>query len=220
MTVVGADVWKGQWVVVVLDGGGFDRVFLSATIQGAIDGVPGAEVIGVDIPIGLPGPGQRRPADVMARACVGPRWQSVFMTPPAEVLAAPSHARANEVARLRGWDGISAQAYGLRGMILQVQPVAEQDGRVYEVHPEVSFARANGGSPLPWPKSSWNGQSLRRRILADNGIVIPDDLAGPGMAGASDILDAAIVAWSATRIGAGVGEALPEGAARIGAIWR
>lgn len=216
----GADVWKGQWVVVVLDDGRFDRAFLSRTINEAADKVADAKVIGVDIPIGLPEAGQRRPADVLARKYLGTHRQlSVFMTPSVELLAAPSHAEANDFARAKKWEGISAQTYALRTMILQVQPVADRDDRIYEVHPEVSFVRANGEAPLPWTKASWNGQALRRQILKGHGIVIPGEVRDVGQAGAADILDAAIVAWSAARIAANEAKALPAGAARIGGIW-
>jgi predicted RNase H-like nuclease len=218
--VAGADVWKGRWVFVVLNDGLFDRAFLSPSIESAVDEVADAAVIGIDMPIGLPEPGRRRPADVQARKYVGPRWQSVFMAPSVELLMAPSHAQANDLAKAKGWEGISAQTYALRTMILQVGPVADRDTRVHEVHPEVSFVRANDEAPLRWSKASWNGQAIRRRILQDHRIIIPDELRDAGVAGVADLLDSAIVAWSAARVAAGHGEPLPEGGARIGAIWR
>ncbi len=220
MRVAGADIWRGRWVVVVLDDCRFERVFLCPSIDAALDEVPDALVIGVDMPIGLPEGGRPRSADVQAREYVGRRWQSVFMTPSIELLSPPSQAEANDVARANGWAGISAQAYALRTTVLQVQPVAIRDVRVYEVHPEVSFVRANREAPLPWAKGSWNGIALRRRILDDHGIVIPDDLGAAGVAGVADVLDAAIAAWSASRVAAGEAESMPEGSARIGAIWR
>jgi predicted RNase H-like nuclease len=218
--VAGADVWKGQWVVLVLNNGRFDRAFLSATIGEVVARAADAQVIGVDMPIGLPEPGQRRPADVLARKYVGSRWQSVFMTPSIELLNAPSHAVANVVAKAEGWDGVSAQTYALKTMILQVETVAAREARLYEVHPEVSFVRANAEVPLPWSKASWNGQAIRRRILEERGIIIPGDLGEAGVAGAADVLDAAAVAWSAARVAADQGEPLPEGGPRIGSIWR
>lgn len=219
MLVAGADVWKGQWVVVVLDHGHFDRAFVAPTIAAALASMGNVTAVGIDIPIGLPHPGRNRSADEEARRYVGPRWQSVFMTPSAALLQAASHAEANELARREGWAGISAQAYALGPMILQVQPVSEADDRVYEIHPEVSFAAALG-APLPWPKTSWNGMALRRRILLDRGIDVPDDLGPAGTAGVTDVLDAAIAAWSAYRVANGMAESLPARASRIGAIWR
>ena len=220
MRVAGADIWRGRWVVVVLNDRRFERVFLSPTIGAALDELSEARVIGVDMPISLPEHGRPRPADVQAREYVGRRWQSVFMTPPIELLSLSSQAEANDVARANGWAGISAQAYALKTTILQVQPVAIRDARVYEVHPEVSFVRANREVPLPWTKGSWNGIALRRRILGDHGILIPDDLGEAGVAGVADVLDAAIAAWSASRVAASEAESMPVGSPRIGAIWR
>ncbi len=220
MKVAGADIWKGRWVVVLLADGRFDRAFVASTIETAIAEIPEIVVLGVDIPIGLPASGQRRPADEEARRYVGPRWQSVFMTPSIDLLKAPTHAKANELAKSEGWDGVSAQAYALGPHILEVQQVAGRDTRVYEVHPEVSFVRANDNVALQWSKTSWNGVALRRRILENHGISLPDDLAEVGSAGVADILDAAIAAWSAARVARGRAESLPAGAERIGAIWR
>jgi predicted RNase H-like nuclease len=219
MKVAGADVWKGKWVVVLLDDRRFDGAFVAPTFDLAVERLSDVAVVGVDIPIGLPESGERRASDAMARAWVGPRWQSVFTTPSADMLEAPSQAVANQRAAARGHALISAQAYGLRKHILEVQPVAALDPRVFEVHPESSFVRANANTHLQWSKSSWNGVNLRRRILETQGILIPDDLAATGAAGVADVLDAAIVAWSADRIGSGTAESFPTGADRIGAIW-
>jgi hypothetical protein len=101
VTVVGADVWKKRWIAVVLDAGRFDRAFVEATIEQVIDTVPEAAIIAVDMPIGLPQPGQRRLADDQARTYVGPQYRSVFPTPPRVLLEAASHASACEIARRR-----------------------------------------------------------------------------------------------------------------------
>jgi hypothetical protein len=54
MLVGGADVWKGRWVVVVLEDGSFSRAFVTPTIEAAVAELPDAAAIGVDMPIGLP----------------------------------------------------------------------------------------------------------------------------------------------------------------------
>lgn len=211
--VAGADIWKGRWVVVVLLDGRFSAAFVAPTVADALERLPDVDVLGVDIPVGLPGPGQRRPADDLARKVVGPRWASVFSTPSQDMLEAVSYGEARRLG------SITAQAYGLARHILAVQPVARADPRVHEVHPEVSFATANGGRPLAWSKTTWNGLNQRRRILAAQGIRIPDELSAAGVAGVADVLDAAAVAWSAARIAARRAERIPAGRGRIGAIW-
>jgi predicted RNase H-like nuclease len=205
--------------VVVLEDGTFARAFVAPTIEAAVGELAGAAAIGIDMPIGLPAAGERRPADLQARDFVGPRRNSVFFTPCAELLEQESAAAANVLAKAQGWPGVAAQSFALKTQILSVQPLAAADERIWEVHPEVSFADAHG-HPLEWPKSTWNGISLRRRILKLEGIVLPDDLGPGGAADVSDVLDAAISALSAWRIASGERESLPPNAQRIGAIWR
>jgi predicted RNase H-like nuclease len=219
VAVAGADVWRGQWVVVVLERGRFCSALLAPTLAAALDQLADVVVVGVDMPIGLPDPGASREAERLARAYVGPRWPSVFIPPSASMARAANHALANELVPVGGTK-VSAQAFALGKHILAVQPLAAADERLHEVHPEVSFTCANGDRHLAWPKSSWNGVQLRRSILDSQGIRLPDDLGLAGRAGVADLLDAAIVAWSAERIAAGTAESFPPGAGRIGAIWR
>jgi predicted RNase H-like nuclease len=168
--------------------------------------------VAVDIPIGIPLEGIR-PADVAARAFLAGRASAVFSTPIRAVLEAPDYAAARVVG-----PSTSAQAYALRRKILEVDALAPTDGRVYEVHPEVSF-RALRQEWLP-PKKTWNGQAVRRSALASVGIVLPDDLGPAGAVPADDVLDAAAAGWSAGRISRGEAETLPPGEwDRIGPIW-
>jgi predicted RNase H-like nuclease len=217
--VAGADIWKRQWVVVVLHDGRYESIHLAPTIEAVLDVCADARVVGLDVPIGLPPPGERRQSDEAVRRFVGPRRRSLFATPPLELLEASSLADANRLAVARGWPGISAQTYGLRHAILEVQPLAARDERLFEVFPEASFVRANGDVHLAASKLSWNGVELRRGILCAQGIVLPSDLGRSGHAGVADVLDAAAVAWSAWRIATGRGEPIPPGAARLAAVW-
>jgi predicted RNase H-like nuclease len=183
-------------------------------------------VVGIDMPIGLADSGLRR-ADLLARAAVGPRWQSVFMTPVRSALETDDYALALAENRRCGGGGISRQAFGLRAKIGQVDRwlrTPSPDLRVVEVHPELSFA-ALAGAPLPERKSTWAGVTRRRDLLADHGIVLPDDLGEPGRAaGPDDVLDAAAVAWTALRVADGRARCLPDPPDRFSdgidcAIW-
>jgi len=218
--VLGADGWKGRWVVISLMTGSFEHAYLANTMEEVRSIGVDASIIGVDMPIGLPEAGQRREADQLARDYVKERRQSVFSAPTKDLLLTQTVREANAVAKAKGHDGISAQTYGLKKHILEVLPIAESDPRLHEVHPEVSFVKANGDRPLAWAKTSWNGMNQRRGILERVGVELPDDLGDVGGCGIPDLLDAAIVAWSAFRIAQGVGEPLPAGHERIGAIWR
>jgi predicted RNase H-like nuclease len=142
-------------------------------------------VIAIDIPIGLPDTGRRR-ADLLVRKAVGPRWASVFMTPVRPALEAADYAEATATSLRLAGEGISRQAFALQAKILQVDRwVRQTRHRVVEVHPEASFAQLAGGT-LHSSKSTWTGVALRRQLLADVGIVLPEDLGPAGEKAAVD----------------------------------
>jgi predicted RNase H-like nuclease len=201
MQTLGVDVARGAWIAVVLEDGRFADAAVEGVFDALIARFPDAAVVGVDVPIGLPDPGVRRRADVDARVMVGPRRASVFMTPPLAVLSQPTYPRAREVA-----PSTSAQAWAIGRAILEVERSADE--RVREVHPEVSFA-ALAGQSLADGKKTWNGQHERTALLRRAGIEIPRQLEAAGLVAADDVLDAAVVAWTATRIARAEHRTLP-----------
>ncbi len=209
MHVLGLDAYRKGWVAVVLADGRFDGARVFASAPEAVAAFPEAAAVAVDIPIGLPVDAVRA-ADVLARRFVGRRASSVFTTPPRAVFAAATYADARRIA-VESWvQGVSSQAYRLGAKVLEVEALARADGRIHEVHPEVSFC-ALAGRPLTHYKKTWNGQMERRRLLAEAGIEVPDALAGDvGRVPPDDILDAAVAAWSAHRIARGEASSLPD----------
>ena len=203
--VVGVDGSRNGWTAVVLGDGG-PRVLACASLAEVVERVADAEVIAVDIPIGLPVAGRRR-ADAEARAFVGPRWASVFWTPPRAALLAPTYREAVAACEAHGSPRLSQQAYGLRRRILEAEALAARDPRLREVHPEVSF-RALASSPLS-SKKTWNGLWQRRALLETQGIVLEQALGQAGECAPDDVLDAAVAAWSASRIARGAAATLP-----------
>lgn len=179
------------------------------------------DVIGVDIPIGHVAGGSRL-ADVAARAFVGTRASSVFAAPPSEVLSAASYSEANGMITAMGVPMLSRQAWALVPKMVEAATIVALDARVFEVHPEVSFCEL-AGECLAWSKKSWNGLLLRRRLLAEAGVVLPDVITETAGAVADDIVDAAVAAWSARRIAAGTARSIPdppeEHGGRQVAIW-
>lgn len=207
--VVGADVWKGGWVAVVTVDGWIVSINAYETMADLAMGEAEAEVIAVDIPIGLP-VAPPRAADSAARKFIGARSSSVFPTPPRDVLEADSYQDALRLSRKRYGVGLTAQSYALRRRILETDTVARTDSRIIEIHPEVTF-RALAARPLTWSKKSWNGHSERRRLLSGVGLSLPDRLPEPvGALPADAVLDAAAAAWSAGRYAAGVARTLPD----------
>lgn len=138
----------------------------------------------------------------------------------AKLLECLSAVEANLLAKQHGWPDISAHAFALKRQIFAVQSLTQADPRIWEVHPEVSFAGSIGRMPRAWAKSSWNGAALRPRILESLGITIPRDLGPAGAVDVPVVLDASIAAWPAHRIAEGAAGSFPAGADCIGAIWR
>jgi predicted RNase H-like nuclease len=221
-TVVGVDVWKGQWVAVVLNGGEYVSAKVFPSLAALVRDNSQANVIGIDVPIGLPALGHKRDADVEARLHIGIRRQSVFMTASEAELGAESYEAAVAIAHNAKHPAMSRQLWGLRSSIYEVARVAAGDGRIREVHPEVSFAEM-AGETLPWPKASWNGSHMRRDLLRHVSIELPDEIMEVQMAGIADVLDAAAAAWSADRIAQGIAYSLPDPPEQLSgtaaAIW-
>lgn len=207
--VVGVDGAPGGWVAVALDGDCLARVAVHANFRQVLRAYDGAEVIAVDIPVGLE-PMPRQAADRAAKAYLRPHGMRVFMTPPREALAERTYSKALAMLRAAGLPLISAQAYALRKKILEVDKVVGPDDRVREVHPEVSFRAMNGEADLRHRKKTPWGFAERSKLLERNGVWLPGTAFELSRVGPDDVLDAAAAAWSARRIASGMGQTLPE----------
>jgi predicted RNase H-like nuclease len=228
--VLGVDGCKTGWIGIALSRGaaaGPPRAYYAPRISELAHEVSQngpLEVIGIDIPIGLADAGHRQ-ADVLARKAAGPRWSSVFMTPVRAALETDDYPEAADTSRRLTGSGISRQAFALREKIREVDLwVRQARCRVVEVHPEVSFAEL-AGKHLRTRKPTWAGMTERRRLLARAGIAVPDDLGLAGeRAAVDDVLDAAVVAWTASRVARGLARSLPDppepfSDGTTGAVW-
>ncbi len=132
------------------------------------------------------------------------------MTPVRDALLAPDHAAAVKINRDKAGEGISAQAYALRDRILSVDAWVRTTSRVVkEVHPEVSFAHL-AGQPLHTRKKTWDGAEQRRQLLAAADIDLTGFDVGHGGVAVDDVLDAAVVAWTARRVLTGDATSIPD----------
>lgn len=210
--VLGVDACRKGWIGVAIGVDATDAYFGStirelvalAEVDGEID------VVAIDIPIGLPDK-SRRKADVLARPFVGPRRNSVFMTPVRDALHASDHAAAVVVNHRLASEGISRQAFELRTKIFEIDGwIKECNHAVIEVHPEVCFATLAQG-PLLTRKKTWAGAEQRRQLLEVASIRLINELGRAGeMAAVDDILDAAAAAWTARRFANGQARSMPE----------
>jgi predicted RNase H-like nuclease len=224
--VLGVDGCRGGWIGVVLGAGHPPVGVFGPSIVELVDEAGPVDLIGIDMPIHPPHAGAR-PADLAARAHLGRKASSVFPTPARTVLAATTYDEACRVARAIDGRAISRQAWSLRRKILEVDGwLAAAPCPVREVHPEVSFSLL-AGAPIADSKCTWAGQSARRRSLELAGIPLPPNrgpVSGVAGVGADDVLDAAVVAWSARRIAEGVARSFPDPPVRLAdgttpAIW-
>ncbi|HEY6943138.1 DUF429 domain-containing protein [Dokdonella sp.] len=217
MRCVGVDGSKAGWLAVSRSSDGF-AFAVHAQPHELVAAHADAAVIAVDVPIGLPDRG-RRASDAAARAFLGrPRASSVFSAPVRGVLGATTYAEALQLHRhFDDGRGLSAQAFGILPKIRAWDDLLRHDGaaraRVFEIHPEVSFAALDGGRGLAAGKKTADGREQRLALLGrafDEARVravlaaVPRRLAAP-----DDVLDAFAALWSAERIAVGVACSLP-----------
>lgn len=230
---VGLDGCPTGWIAAVVDDGRLAAIEYRESARSALKAYPDAAAFAFDIPITL-SPDGKRDADIEARDFLGERANSVFWSPLRAVLevdasAFATHREAYAEARrvsMRasgGRQSLSSQSFMLVPKIREVDAVAGTDDRVFEAHPEVTFAALAGGRALP-SKKTWDGLMQRRALLSGAGLAIPDLVGEASRRGAADdIVDAVACAWTAARIARGEARSLPDPPQRLEgrevAIW-
>ena len=205
--VVGVDGAGESWVAVALVGERFARAEVFRELPALPRVFPRASVFAIDVPMLLPDD-RSRGVDTMLRRRRGVVASTVFSTPPRQALTTADYEAAQAWCRARNLKGFSQQAWALREKILDAERLlaVRADVPVVEVHPEASFAAMNHHQPLRGSKRSWNGTMQRRALLAQHGIVLPEEFTGAvGGVAVDDLLDAAAAAWSALRYARGDG---------------
>ena len=221
--VVGLDGCPTGWIAAVVDDGRLAAVEYVKCARAALEAYLDAEAFAFDIPITLSRTGDRE-ADGAARSFLPTgRAPSVFNSPPLAALHAVSYEEANEASRRVSGKGLSRQSFALLKKIREVDAVAAGGARVFEAHPEVTFAALAGGRALP-SKKTWDGLMQRRALLSGAGLAIPDLVGEASRRGAADdIVDAVACAWTAARIARGEARSLPDPPQRLEgrevAIW-
>jgi predicted RNase H-like nuclease len=202
LIVGGADGCRTGWVVCrrAADGTLDIRV-----VKALADACEGLSILAVDMPIGLcdtPRPG--RTCEPAARALLPGKASSVFPTPCRPALAFTTHAEANAASRKLGM-GLNQQTFHLFPKLREIDELLRGRPRlkriVYEAHPELAFARMNGGRPVLSKKCKPDGFDERRKLLARHGFKWKvDTLSG---AARDDVLDAMAVCRTAVLIAEG-----------------
>lgn len=202
--IAGVDGCRAGWIAMVKDGASIEPR-LCASDEELLALFSTCAVVAIDIPIGLAENGPRS-CDHHARRFLGRRASSVFPAPLRPLLALRDFAEANRVSRDLQKRGISKQGFAIVPKVAQIDRLLQRHrqlrGRVYEVHPEVSFAAWNGHEPIAASKHSKEGLAARRELaMAHFGEDVL--LSIPKHAGEDDVLDALAALWTAERILAG-----------------
>lgn len=190
-----------------------------------LDALPADAVLAVDMPIGLPEriEGAGRAAEKAVRPLLGERQASVFSIPARAAVEAGGGPFRSELYRREAHQAactiaarlshpprrISIQGFSLFPRILEIdrrlaaEPLRAET--VIESHPELAFARLNGGTALASPKKLQGrvnpvGMEDRRRLMIAAGLP-RGFLYEPAPAGAAqdDFLDAAVLLLVAER---------------------
>ena len=209
-SVLGLDGCRTGWIG-ALWAEGSTRWHYFATFAAALDA---ADVVAVDIPVGLPRSGPRA-CDLEARRRLPGRGSSVFPAPVRAVLAATDYREACDLSREAQGKALSKQAWAIVPKITEVDRLRDAR-RVLEVHPEVSFA-AMTGRVLP-RKASAAGAFARMQSLTEALGPLPEDL--PEQGALDDCLDALACLWTGRRWVEGTAEVLGGDLDEVGQVMR
>ena len=234
--LLGVDGCRGGWCAAPIEANGTRLRLLEPVIYRSFEEVlaSDAELICIDMPIGLlDRPGQRA-SDLEARRLLGRRRAAVFPPPSRGALGARSYKDACAINLQITGRRISLQAYNIAAKIREVdesmKPVYQN--RVLEAHPELCFAAVNQGRPLADSKKKQVGQSARWALLRTVLPELPPERrlppslrptwphrAPPGVTrgapiaatcGLDDYMDALACAWTAACVVRGIAARVPS----------
>ena len=163
---VGVDGCEGGWFSLGLDqNGNFCESRVFEKFGQLLEHYKDAELILVDMPIGLPEEGERRDCDSEARRKIRPRSSSVF--------PAPTRVMARNIKdghKFSAVSGISKQTFSIGCKTAEVDEIMSKctpnrKAQVREVHPELCFWALRGGNPLESTKHTLKGKTVRLSIL-------------------------------------------------------
>lgn len=205
--IAGVDGCRRGWVAVVKDGG-LVEARLYTSDEELLSLFESCAVVAIDVPIGL-AEHSPRSCDHHARRFLGRRASSVFPAPLRPLLALRDWSEANRVSNRLQKRGISKQGWAIVPKVGQIDRLLQRHrqlrNRIYEVHPEVSFAHWNSGALEA--KRSQAGLATRRALVRAHFGEIPPV---PRGAREDDLLDAFAALWTAERIAAGRAQTLGD----------
>ncbi|MEQ8677011.1 MAG: DUF429 domain-containing protein [Aggregatilineales bacterium] len=208
MRFVGVDGCRYGWFAVAIDEHGTLNYAVFADIQSLWERHADAQIILIDMPIGLAETGRRR-CETEARRVLGARRSSIFSVPTRAALYAETYEQASTINQQITGLKLSKQTWNIIPKIRELDELLRSNAharlKMAEVHPEVLFWGL-AGAPMVESKKTTAGYAERVRILQD---IVPDAKAMIDSAmqdyrradvARDDIVDALVIAVTA-RIG-------------------
>ncbi len=209
MRIAGIDGYTGGWIAVVIDDGNFAtaQVFSNEDLETLIAS-NAIEYAIVDIPIGLTSDSEPRNTEAAMRNFLTGRTSCVFNTPCRQALDtidAQDYWQASDVNHKILGKKLSKQTFYIMAKIRQADRVVQKLGqdKIREGHPEVSFKILANDKVLNLENKKTNGGKKQRIDFLEGAgfdcANLKQHLPNHHPAKLDDLLDAAVLAWSANR---------------------
>jgi predicted RNase H-like nuclease len=166
---VGVDGCRHGWLSVALLEDGSWTFAVDPSAEELWERWRNANLILLDIPIGLVDAGDERPCDRTARKIIGPRRSSVFPAPSRAALHEQTYTAGSAANHAATGRKLTQQSWAIVSKIREVDNLlcsnTEARRSIREVHPEVLFWALNDGKTLSYSKKRSAGVRERLGIL-------------------------------------------------------
>lgn len=218
---VGVDGCPGGWFYLALDDKWEWECGVIPALQDILTSYPQAQVVLIDMPIGLRESGEgERACDRAARKQLGRvRASSVFPVPVRAALQAADYDEAKSINRRLTGKGMTIQTWNILPKLRELDNLMQQSSKarqcLREAHPEVCFRALNGGRTMQHNKKTLEGRCEREAVLRHYFSELPVLLAYTDSQyrrkelGRDDTLDAAVLAVTA-KLGQSSLQTLPD----------
>lgn len=168
MKVLGIDGCKAGWCVVSCTDDQYE-CDMFPKFADVLEKHRNADIILIDIPIGLGNSVIPRDLDLVARKLLsGKRRSSIFIPPVREAIDAVDYKSAKEVNQNVTGKKISIQSWYITQKIREVDEYLQSDPevapRIHEAHPELCFKSLNSGEDLHFSKNEAGQKGVKERL--------------------------------------------------------
>lgn len=167
--IVGVDGCRGGWMAFIIDKSGH-TVKVYNSIESLCKENYDAQLIIVDMPIGLPESIDEVRPDSEARQLLKGKASSIFSCPCRQAIYENSYELANTTNKKVLDKGLSKQSFAIAPKIKEIDEFLRTNesfrNKLVEGHPEVCFAKLYG-KPVLEKKSTQEGVQKRLRILSE-----------------------------------------------------